>query len=111
MATQDGSALSAASRIGMAATVIQSTKASRPRRAAKSWLTMVEKLLLIRPSSAAAIQFDFGPGMSAPLDLRILRSICSKRLDFGRLVSFLSARTLLRIAFVVEFLIAQYFSD
>jgi hypothetical protein len=40
----------------MAATVIQSTAASRPRRAANSWLTSVEKVLLIRPRAAAATQ-------------------------------------------------------
>ncbi|MGY4596132.1 antitoxin (DNA-binding transcriptional repressor) of toxin-antitoxin stability system [Bradyrhizobium sp. GM22.5] len=56
IALHDGSALIAQSRAGMAATVIQSTAASRPMRAAKSWLTMVEKVLLIRPSSAAATQ-------------------------------------------------------
>jgi hypothetical protein len=46
----------AQSRAGMAATVIQSTAASRPIRPAKSWLTIVEKVLLISPSSIAAIQ-------------------------------------------------------
>jgi hypothetical protein len=49
----------------MAATVIQSTPASRPMRAAKSWLTMVEKVLLIRPSWAAAIQRE---RRRAPMD-------------------------------------------
>jgi hypothetical protein len=45
-----GSVLRAKSRTGIAATVIQSTQWSRPIRAANRWLTMVEKLLLIRPS-------------------------------------------------------------
>lgn len=56
IAFHDGSALIAQSRAGIAATVIQSTAASRPIRAANNWLTMVEKVLLIRPSSIAAIQ-------------------------------------------------------
>src|SRR5689334_23740889 len=60
IALQLGSTLKAQSRAGMAATVIQSTAASRPRCDALSWLMMVEKVLLIRPSSAAASQFDFG---------------------------------------------------
>ncbi|WP_244645728.1 hypothetical protein [Bradyrhizobium campsiandrae] len=46
----------AQSPAGMEATVIQSTAASRPIRAAKSWLTMVENVLLISPSSIAANQ-------------------------------------------------------
>src|SRR4051812_38022546 len=41
----------------MAATAIQSTAASRPILPAVSWLTTVEKVLLTRPSSAAARQF------------------------------------------------------
>jgi hypothetical protein len=48
-ATLEGSALSAQSRAGMAATDIQSTAASRPIRPADSWLTTVENVLLIRP--------------------------------------------------------------
>src|SRR4051794_21352451 len=75
-APHEGSMLMAQSRAGIVATVIQSTAASRPMRAAKSWLTIVEKLLLIRPSSAAASQFDFGVDMTPTVDLRILRSIC-----------------------------------
>jgi len=55
IARHDGSASSAQSRRGIEATVIQSTAASRPMRAANSWLTRVEKVLLISPSSAAAI--------------------------------------------------------
>jgi hypothetical protein len=43
---QEGSALMAQSWAGIAATVIQSTAASRPMRAAKSWLTKVENVLL-----------------------------------------------------------------
>jgi hypothetical protein len=54
----DGSALIAQSRAGIAATVIQSTAASRPIRLAASWLMRVETVLLIRPSSKAAIQRD-----------------------------------------------------
>lgn len=56
IALHDGSALSAQSRTGIAATVIQSTAASRPMRVADSRLTSVEKVLLIRPRAAAAIQ-------------------------------------------------------
>src|SRR5690349_323707 len=59
IALHDGSALIAQSRAGIVATVIQSTQASRPIRAANNWLTMVENVLLIRPSSAAARQRDF----------------------------------------------------
>ena len=75
-ALQEGSVLMAQSRAGIAATVIQSTAASRPMRAAKRWLTIVENVLLTRPSSTAAIQFDFGVDMMPTLDLRILKSIC-----------------------------------
>src|SRR3954452_14884358 len=62
IASHEGSALIAQSRVGMVATIIQSTAGSRPMRAAESWLTTVEKVLLSRPSWAAAIQFDFGAG-------------------------------------------------
>jgi hypothetical protein len=63
-------------------------------------------------SSTAARQFDFGVGMMPTMDLRILKSICRgyQRLDVGRLVPFFAALTLLRIAFVVKFLIAQNFA-
>src|SRR5215210_8910117 len=53
---QEGSTCRAGSRSGMAATTIQSTTASRPIRAAVNWLTSVENVLLIKPSSAAARQ-------------------------------------------------------
>ena len=49
VAAVEGLALSAQSRAGIAATVIQSTAASRPIRAAVNWLTRVEKVLLSRP--------------------------------------------------------------
>jgi hypothetical protein len=49
MAAADGSKLRAQSRARIAATDIQSTAASRPMRAADNWLTIVEKVLLIRP--------------------------------------------------------------
>jgi hypothetical protein len=75
-AIQEGSVLMAQSRAGIAATVIQSTAASRPMRAANRWPTIVENVLLTRPSSAAARQFDFGIDMTVTKDLRILRSIC-----------------------------------
>ena len=42
MADQDGSTCSAQSRAGIAATDIQSTAASRPRRVAANWLISVE---------------------------------------------------------------------
>jgi hypothetical protein len=45
----DGSALNAQSRVGMAATDIQSTSPSRPILAADSWLTIVENVLLMSP--------------------------------------------------------------
>ena len=53
----DGSLLSIPSRNGMVATTIQSTTASRPIRAARNWLTRVEKVLETSPRSAAARQF------------------------------------------------------
>jgi hypothetical protein len=52
----DGSACSAAPCIGMEATTIQSTSASRPSRAAVSWDTRVDQVLVTRPRIAAAIQ-------------------------------------------------------
>src|SRR3569833_3022625 len=71
------------SRSGIAATVIQSTDASRPIRAAASWLRRVEKLLLIRPSLAAAVQFEravFIQREAAPLSgrplLRVVATLC-----------------------------------
>ncbi len=57
IAGHDGWAAKTWSRAGIAATVIQSTAASRPTRAAANWLKRVENVLLLKPSNAAAIQF------------------------------------------------------
>jgi hypothetical protein len=65
MEAVEGSALSAQSRAGIAATDIQSTAASRPIRAADNWLTTVEKVLLIRPRQIAARHLP-GSGVPAP---------------------------------------------
>src|SRR5215210_4055532 len=54
---QEGSASRTPLRSGMVATTIQSTTASRPILAARNWLTRVEKVLEIKPRSAAARQF------------------------------------------------------
>src|ERR1700712_2307060 len=78
---QEGSTCRAGSRSGMAATTIQSTTASRPIRAAVNWLTSVEKVLLIRPSRAAARQFtpaaeDQKRGIAADLCGRPPDALC-----------------------------------
>jgi hypothetical protein len=58
MIQAEGCACSTGSRKGIAATTIQSVIGSCPMRAAASVVAIVEKVLLISPSSAAARKFS-----------------------------------------------------
>jgi hypothetical protein len=78
IAPNDGSAVKAHSRAGMAATDIQSTSASRPILPAESWLTTVENVLLMSPRLAAATIAGWSRRTNCPpisTEIHILRVI------------------------------------
>jgi hypothetical protein len=66
-----GSTWIAWSRSGIAATIIQSTTASRPIRAASSCATRVEKVLVMRPSNTAVRQFRRASTWEGPGEPRL----------------------------------------
>ncbi|UPK37914.1 hypothetical protein IVB18_11785 [Bradyrhizobium sp. 186] len=104
----------AQSRAGMAATVIQSTGASRPIRVAKSWLTMVEKVLLLRPSSIAACppRTSSPPGGEKRQTARSRQLLeLLQRIEFARLVVFFAPVLRLGLAVLMELLIPDDLAD